>query len=283
MKFLEAISKSATYQKFATKVDANSPKILFVTGVVSVTIGVGTAIWGTIKATPKIDELKEKAKDIREYKPCEGETYSDKDRSKDLVVTYTRAVWNVGKYYIPTVAFTGFGIFCLGKGYSIQNARLVGMTAAYNMVSSAFNNYRAEVEKRYGADADASILKHTEEMHRTEQPVRKPAYDIGLDYFGRYIVPGMGIWDKDPNLMKMQISAIQHTFQTQLENDLLRQNLTINEVLRKMTIKDCKEGLVFGWKKGDMVEISWEEVWVPNSLGENEKCYKVSFNCEKLY
>lgn len=152
--------------KVVTKVKVNSPTVLVVTGSVCL---VGTVIFAH-RAGRKVEETVDanrqainNIKDIMEagsFTDEEGNEveFTDADYRKELTHAYLGYAWDLTKLYGPVIIGTAATATCYISGHKILAGRLAGMTAAYEVIDSAFKKYRTNVVKISGEDADRKYL-----------------------------------------------------------------------------------------------------------------------------
>lgn len=152
--------------KVAGKVGSKSPVICIVLGTGAVVGSIVLAHRAGRKVEETIDINKEhidnikSLKDAEEIENEEGEKvpYSQKDYKRDLTKAYTGCAWDFAKLYLPPIVLGIGGILCFVKGYRIIGKRLAKVTAAYEVVNSAFNKYRRNVIDFDGEEKDKQYL-----------------------------------------------------------------------------------------------------------------------------
>jgi hypothetical protein len=149
-----------------TKVKVNSPTVLVVTGSVCL---VGTVIFAH-RAGRKVEETVDanrqainNIKDIREagsYQNDDGEEveFTEADYRKELTHAYLGYAWDMTKLYGPVVLGTAATATSYICGHRVLAKRLAGMTAAYEVIDSAYKRYRENVVRMSGTDADKRYL-----------------------------------------------------------------------------------------------------------------------------
>ena len=117
-------------------VNANSPFLLTITGI----IGIGVTVYSAVKQTPlAIDSMDNEI--IKRYADNE---IDDMD-------------W---KCYVPTVLFGGLTIASFISSYKISTKRLTTMTVAYELTRNMYENYRRNVIKESGVKKDIAARNH---------------------------------------------------------------------------------------------------------------------------
>lgn len=262
---------SSTVAKKAGKAELvikkNSPEILLGIGIVSF---VGTVV-AACKATTRADEVlefhKAKVKDIHDAKevadnnPEEELEYTDEMYRMDLAVRYVKTTGNFAKLYAPTIALGTLSLACILTSRNIMQKRYLGIVAAYNGVSAAFEEYRKRVRDEYGTEMDRHFRygaeyktlpvvdengKKTGEKEKTEN------VDSGLvlpnDDTCRFFDSSNPNWDQNPNFSMMFLRGMQNKL-----NDILhtRGHVFLNEVYDALGFPHTPQGAVLGWIDGE--------------------------------
>src|SRR4051794_27888978 len=130
------------------RLEAGSPKILFVAGVASM---VGSTVLAC-RSTLKLEEVLDKTQsNLDTANRLEHPDYSEQDRQKDKTIIYTRAAVELGKLYAPSLVLGVAGITMLTKSHNILQERNAAITAAYVALDKGFKEYRARVVDKYGS------------------------------------------------------------------------------------------------------------------------------------
>lgn len=260
-----AVAKKAGKAELVIK--KNSPEILLGIGIVSF---VGTVV-AACKATTRADEVlefhKAKVKDIHDAKevadnnPEEELEYTDEMYRMDLVFRYVRTTGNFVKLYAPSIALGTLSLACILTSRNIMQKRYLGMVAAYNGVSTVFEEYRKRVRDEYGDEMDRHFRygaeyktlpvvdengKKTGEKEKTEN------VDSGLvlpnDDTCRFFDSSNPNWDQNPNFSMMFLRGQQNYL-----NDILhtRGHVFLNEAYDALGFPHTPQGAVLGWIEGE--------------------------------
>ena len=267
--WLSKVSTSAA--KFAGKAEftikKNSPEILLGAGIVGF---VGTIVLAC-KATCRADEVLEfhrkKIKDINDAKEIadadpEGEmSYDVEIYRQDRAIRYLKTTGNLAKLYAPTVAVGALSLACILTSRNIMQKRYLGVVAAYNGVSAAFEGYRKRVRDEYGEDLDKHFrygttyeelpvydengkkTKEKEKVEKTETEMVIPNDDTC-----RFFDSSNPNWDKNPTFSMMWLRGQQNIL-----NDILhtRGHVFLNEVYDALGFPHTPQGAVLGWIDGE--------------------------------
>lgn len=245
----------------------NSSEILLGFGILSF---VGTVV-AACKATTRADEVLEfhkakvkdihDAKEIADTKPEEELEYSDEMYRTDLAVRYIKTTGNFVKLYAPTVALGTLSLACILTSRNIMQQRYLGVVAAYNGVSAAFEEYRKRVREEYGEEmdrhfrygADYKTLPVVDENgKKTGEKEKTENVNSGLilpnDDNCRFFDSSNPNWDQNPNFSMMFLRGQQNYL-----NDILhtRGHVFLNEAYDALGFPHTPQGAVLGWIEGE--------------------------------
>lgn len=249
------------------KLAKHSPEILIVAGVV----GVVTSAVMACKATTKLHEITEKAKeDIDAIHKCtenggitkkstgEKLEYTEEDSKKDLTIVYTQTAVNLAKLYAPSIILGAVSIAGILMSNNILRKRGMALAAAYTAVDTSLKKYRERVVNRFGEDVDRELTynikaKEVEETVTDEngetKTVKKTVevldrddihgpYSMCFDEYCRG-------WEKDPEHNKFFLLQ-----QQRFANEKLKSAgyLCLNDVYAMLGRDRTKLGQIIGWK-----------------------------------
>lgn len=267
--WLSKVSTSAA--KFAGKAEfaikKNSPEILLGAGIVGF---VGTIVLAC-KATCRADEVLEfhrrKIKDINDAKEIadadpEGEmSYDVEIYRQDKAIRYLKTTGNLAKLYAPTIAVGTLSLACILTSRNIMQKRYLGVLAAYNGLSAAFDEYRKRVRDEYGEGLDKHFRYGTtyeelpvydENGKKTKEKEQVENTDTGMaipnDDSCRFFDSSNPNWDKNPTFSMMWLRGQQNIL-----NDILhtRGHVFLNEVYDALGFHHTPQGAVLGWIDGE--------------------------------
>lgn len=266
-KISSSVSKKAG--KAELKLKKNSPEILLGIGIVGFVGTVVTACSATLRADEVIDYHKKKINDIHEAKEIveqdpEGELeYDEHLYRQDLGIQYLKTTGKMLKLYAPSIALGAFSLGCILTSRNIMQRRYLGVVAAYNGVSMAFEEYRKRVKDEYGDELDKHFrygttydtlteIKIDEETgKKTKEKVPVEQTDSSVvnpnDDSCRFFDSSNPNWDKNPNFSMMFLRGQQNYL-----NDLLhtRGHVFLNEVYDALGFEHTPQGAVLGWIEG---------------------------------
>lgn len=267
--WLSKVSTSAA--KFAGKAEftikKNSPEILLGAGIVGFVGTVVLACRATCRADEVLEFHRRKIKDINDAKEIadadpEGEmSYDVEIYRQDKAIRYLKTTGNLAKLYAPTVAVGTLSLACILTSRNIMQKRYLGVVAAYNGVSAAFEEYRKRVRDEYGEgldkhfrygttyeelpvyDENGKKTKEKEQVEKTETGMVVPNDDSC-----RFFDSSNPNWDKNPTFSMMWLRGQQNIL-----NDILhtRGHVFLNEVYDALGFPHTPQGAVLGWIDGE--------------------------------
>lgn len=267
--WLAKVSTSAA--KFAGKAEftikKNSPEILLGAGIVGFVGTIVLACRATCRADEVLEFHRRKIKDINDAKEIadadpEGEmSYDVEIYRQDKAIRYLKTTGNLAKLYAPTVAVGTLSLACILTSRNIMQKRYLGVVAAYNGVSAAFEEYRKRVRDEYGEgldkhfrygttyeelpvyDENGKKTKEKEQVEKTETGMVVPNDDSC-----RFFDSSNPNWDMNPTFSMMWLRGQQNIL-----NDILhtRGHVFLNEVYDALGFPHTPQGAVLGWIDGE--------------------------------
>ena len=267
--WLSKVSTSAA--RFAGKAEftikKNSPEILLGAGIVGFVGTIVLACRATCRADEVLEFHRRKIKDINDAKEIadadpEGEmSYDVEIYRQDKAIRYLKTTGSLAKLYAPTVAVGTLSLACILTSRNIMQKRYLGVVAAYNGVSAAFEEYRKRVRDEYGEDLDKHFrygttydelpvydengkkTKEKEQVEKTETEMVMPTDDSC-----RFFDSSNPNWDKNPTFSMMWLRGQQNIL-----NDILhtRGHVFLNEVYDALGFPHTPQGAVLGWIDGE--------------------------------
>lgn len=254
-----AIQAAVRLGKFLKK---KSPEILTGVGI----IGLGATIYTTIKAVPKIQEIKEEAKatldDIDAAEAKDLPNYTKEDAEKDRRTVKVQTAVKLVKACAPVAgaAVTTLSAF-LGahKILSERNATLTALTMASD---KALREYRKKVAETFGEEAEHDLryglteeeveVKTIDEDGKENVVKEKRKVQNRAGYFGQFDfifdenVPG---WERDARANKTYVLQIQDWANKEAERKfyLYHNGLSVADICERFAIKKPKGSRNAGW------------------------------------
>ena len=267
--WLSKVSTSAA--RFAGKAEftikKNSPEILLGAGIVGFVGTVVLACRATCRADEVLEFHRRKIKDIEDAKEIadadpEGEmSYDIEIYRQDKAIRYLKTTGNLAKLYAPTVAVGALSLACILTSRNIMQKRYLGVVAAYNGLSAAFEEYRKRVRDEYGEGLDKHFRYGTtyEELPiydengkktKEKEQVEKTETEMVMqtDDSCRFFDSSNPNWDKNPTFSMMWLRGQQNIL-----NDILhtRGHVFLNEVYDALGFPHTPQGAVLGWIDGE--------------------------------
>ena len=267
--WLSKVSTSA--EKFAGKAEftikKNSPEILLGAGIVGFVGTIVLACRATCRADEVLEFHRRKIKDIEDAKEIadadpEGEmSYDIEIYRQDKAIRYLKTTGNLAKLYAPTVAVGALSLACILTSRNIMQKRYLGVVAAYNGLSAAFEEYRKRVRDEYGEGLDKHFRYGTtyeelpvydENGKKTKEKEQVEKTETGMvmqtDDSCRFFDSSNPNWDKNPAFSMMWLRGQQNIL-----NDILhtRGHVFLNEVYDALGFPHTPQGAVLGWIDGE--------------------------------
>ena len=267
--WLSKVSTSAA--KFAGKAEftikKNSPEILLGAGIVGFVGTIVLACRATCRADEVLEFHRRKIKDIEDAKEIadadpEGEmSYDIEIYRQDKAIRYLKTTGNLAKLYAPTVAVGALSLACILTSRNIMQKRYLGVVAAYNGLSAAFEEYRKRVRDEYGEGLDKHFRYGTtyeelpvydENGKKTKEKEQVENTETGMvipnDDSCRFFDSSNPNWDKNPTFSMMWLRGQQNIL-----NDILhtRGHVFLNEVYDALGFPHTPQGAVLGWIDGE--------------------------------
>lgn len=267
--WLSKVSTSAA--KFAGKAEftikKNSPEILLGAGIVGFVGTIVLACRATCRADEVLEFHRRKIKDINDAKEIadadpEGEmSYDVEIYRQDKAIRYLKTAGSLAKLYAPTIAVGTLSLACILTSRNIMQKRYLGVVAAYNGLSAAFEEYRKRVRDEYGEGLDKHFRYGTtyeelpvydENGKKTKEKEQVEKTETGMvmqtDDSCRFFDSSNPNWDKNPTFSMMWLRGQQNIL-----NDILhtRGHVFLNEVYDALGFPHTPQGAVLGWIDGE--------------------------------
>lgn len=267
--WLSKVSTSAA--RFAGKAEftikKNSPEILLGAGIVGFVGTVVLACRATCRADEVLEFHRRKIKDIEDAKeiadadPESEMSYDIEIYRQDKAIRYLKTTGNLAKLYAPTVAVGALSLACILTSRNIMQKRYLGVVAAYNGLSAAFEEYRKRVRDEYGEGLDKHFRYGTtyeelpvydENGKKTKEKEQVEKTETGMvmqtDDSCRFFDSSNPNWDKNPAFSMMWLRGQQNIL-----NDILhtRGHVFLNEVYDALGFPHTPQGAVLGWIDGE--------------------------------
>ena len=260
MKKEEIMNKmSRTFHNVGFSIKKRSPEILIVTGVV----GVVTSTVMACKATTKLNDILDSAKDDIEaihdaaaHPEDLPQEYTVEDSKKDLAIVYTQTGLKVAKLYAPAVVIGTLSLTAIFASNNILRKRNIALAAAYATIDKSFKEYRGRVVERFGKELDRELrynikAKEVEETVVDENGKKKKVKETvnivdpnTISDYARIWCEGNEGWTKDPEYNLSYLKILQAQANNRLQS---RGHLFLNEVYDMLGFSRTKAGNIVGW------------------------------------
>ena len=295
---------SRSLHKVGFKFKKHSPEILVVAGVVGIVTSTIMACKATTKVSEIVDEAKETIDTIHDcvgkgLHTSDGEEYTQETANKDLAIVYVQTGWKLVKLYGPSVALGVASVGCMVGSNRILRKRNIALAAAFKAVDTSFKEYRGRVIDRFGKEMDRELrfgikAKEIEETvvdeNGKETTVTKTVEvadpNVAHSIYSVVWCEGNTGWTRNAELNKVFLIQTQNA-----ANDKLRLNgiLTLNEVYDMLGVPRTAYGQIAGWvyTEDDSVGDGYVDfgIFNPNNpkacdfVNGYEKSIILDFNC----
>lgn len=248
-------------------VQKHSPELLLGVGIVGVVVSTVMACNATLKVDAVLAVAKEKKDKIDKMTAYansridfDENDYTPKDRQKDLVITYVQTGVDFAKLYGPAVVLGAVSISCILGSHNIMRKRNVALVAAYKMVKTGFEEYRARVvedlgeekdkEYRYGVKYEKLEESEVDPVTGKVKKVKKnvPVIASGKlsPYAREFCKETTAQWHAVPEYNALFLKAQQNA-----ANDFLNSHghIFLNDVYDMLGFSRTPDGAVVGWVK----------------------------------
>lgn len=249
MKNLVPKSVSRMANRSLLKLNANSPTILVVSGVIGLGATAVLAAKASRKIDPIIDDHRRERAEIG-YVSRENKV-ARREQQTAIVELYYNSTLRVARVYGPTVALGTISAASVLWGHRILKGRHVATMMAYSGLQEQFLSYRQRVAKTLGESAEKDIYEgaHGEWV---EDPEHKGEYKLQPKYSpeagAHYLRPFFDeyniMWHDDPESNYMVLKGIQAHFNNVLQ---IRGHVFLSEVYDALKIERVPETVVTGW------------------------------------
>lgn len=231
----------------------NSPRLMFVTGVVGVVATVVLASRATLQVEGVLEDFE--AEKIALDQIAKTSEVPEEEITKSKVALHVKSFAKIALLYSPAVGSGLASIALLTGAHVALTRRNAGLTAAYVAVDKAFRAYRERVVETYGEDVDrtlrygmvkAEVYDDPEDSDKG-RPVQVLAKKERSQY-ARFFDESNPNWDKNWTYNSHFIKC-----QEQWANDMLRArgHVLLNDVYDMLGIPRSKAGCVVGWVAGN--------------------------------
>jgi hypothetical protein len=243
---------------------ARSPEILLVLGIAGTVTSAILACRATLRVEDVLENHRSKADKINGcwQKVQDGEIsikdYSEQDRKKDLMVTYTQTAVDFIKLYGPAITLGLASIACIVGAHGIMRTRNVALMAAYKAVEEGFAAYRKRVVEEHGEEADymyknglrsveVAEMAYTDDngiKHQAQTKQILVGDPNGTSVYAKFYDESCKQWSPNAEYNLMFLKAQQTYFNNML---IAKGHVFLNEVYDALGIDRTQAGSQVGW------------------------------------
>lgn len=295
MKLLENAKGFGKKLLFQTK--KYSPEIL--TGA-AIAFGVGTVVatWFAARKTDKALEKPKAAIKAAKEAPI-TETYTEKDRNRDIWHWRFVGAAEMIKLYGPAALMGSFSIACVLGSYKVLSARNAGLVMANGILQKEFSDYRDKVIEKYGKEEDHNLrfgdkTNETEVTEMTEDgEVKKETVTTAKEGYEEYEFARCfdelnPLWRKDPLRNLTNLRLIRDDLNVDLR---MKGALTLADVYRALKFEPTQASFTVGWiwKRGteqtEFIDFGIpldDSDYVNEMASIGQDSFWLEFNCKEI-
>lgn len=248
MKNLVPKSISRMASRSLLKLNANSPTILVVAGVVGLSATAVMAAKATRKIDPIIDAHKEERSAIGSV--AKHDKVLRREQQTAILEMYYNTSLRLARVYGPTVAVGTISAASILCGHKILRTRHVATMVAYSGLQDQFLAYRDRVAKTLGESAERDIYNgaHGEWVedpdHKGEYKLQPVFEEQSTAYLRPWFDELNDNWRDDPASNYLFLKGVQ----THMDNLLqVRGHVFLSEVYDALRIPRTADSIVNGW------------------------------------
>ena len=226
------------------KINASSPTILVVAGV----IGLGASAVMAAKATRKIDPVLDEHKQTRAEI---GYSIQTREQQTDLVRLYAHTTFELSKIYGPAIFVGTTSAVAVLGGHKILRTRHAAALSAYSGLAEQFAAYRRRIVQTLGAPMEKDIYDGAHGKY-VEDPDHPGEYKLQSEWDGTnqdsYLRPWFDEtnvnWSRNPENNYLFLKGVQNHANRMLE---IRGHVFLNDVFDDLNIPRQGDAQVLGW------------------------------------
>ncbi len=225
-----------------------SPEILIGVGTISIIGGVVLACKETLHVEEILDNDKKIKDEIEGTHTSQPVVYTEEMAKHDRIVQTTKTAVELVKLYTPSVALVTGGITCFLVAHGILHKRNLALIAAYNAVSSEFEEYRKRVAEQVGEDVESRIKSGVVKADKDDEQVKKGdevhVGPLNTSMYAKFFDSTNSHYCKDPDYNISFLTAQERTANRTLAR---RGHMFLNEVYDLCGLPHTRAGAVVGW------------------------------------
>lgn len=227
----------------------NSPRTMFVAGVVGVGVSTVLACRATLKLNQHLDNMKRDIDDVKEN--SDKLLTSENEYRRELARTYFEGSYGLVKLYAPAIVIGGASIGLLTGSHVTLTRRNAALTAAYSAVQMSYEAYRDRVRAEYGEEKELDLYHaaHLEKVTIDGKVDHALIADPNKwSMYARFFDEASPNWQKNAEYNRIFVTAQQNYLNHRLH---ARGHVFLNEAYDALGLPRSSAGQVVGWVIGD--------------------------------
>lgn len=251
MKVPEQLTRFAAQQMLVLR--KHSPHIMFGAGLTGIGASTILACRATLKVGDRLDEIKREIELIKgdELQPYLSHRHgAEVDRRRDLTRVYLHGSFDIAKLYAPALVIGAASIGALTGSHIVLARRNTALTAAYALVSRAFDEYRDRVREEVGEEHELELY------HKGKiTTVKRDGIDIkelnrgdcAESMYARVFDDSNRNWVPNAESNRLFLEANQAHFNTMLR---VHKFVFLNDIYDNLGFPKTSAGQMVGWVYG---------------------------------
>lgn len=229
----------------------NSPRSLFVVGMVGTVTSTVLACRATMKLDETLDDFKNDIDSVKDKAANIPAKFYDRNQyNKDLARVYMQGTYKLTKLYAPALLIGGASLSALTGSHVTLTRRNTSLTAAYSALQMSYDAYRERVRQELNGDKELdiyhAIYKEDETVDGKIKELRKADPNRWSPY-AKFFDEYNQNWQKSPEFNRIFIQAQQNYVNHLLQ---ARGHVFLNEVYDQLGFDHTQAGAVVGWVIG---------------------------------
>lgn len=230
------------------KLQKNSPKLLFVSGIALMGATVVTSSRATLSLGGVLEDIRDDRDAVKDVTTRHPEKYSEKEIRKLHAYITFKGSMRIVKLYLPAISLGVASIACLTTSHNQLTRRNAGLSAALAATERALESYRDRVREAYGEDREEELWRgeKTETVYvdgkKTNEKIK-----VGGGYSPYARAWGQDTtteWDPQPEYNLPKLRSVQEWCTIKLNS---KGHLFLNEVHDELGLDRTPAGQVVGW------------------------------------
>lgn len=232
---------------------ANSPKVLFYSGLVLMGATVVTSAKATLQLEGVLDDINADREDVKSVQERHPEKYTEREINKLNAYITFRGAARVVKLYLPAVSLGVAAVACLTSSHNQLTRRNAGLSAALAATERALDKYRERVREAYGDDKELELWRgeKTETVPVLDDEGRETKSKKKVKTGGGHS-PYARVWGRDttnewdPN-EAYNFAKLRHVQEWGTMRLNHKGHLFLNEIFDELGLERMPYGAVVGW------------------------------------